>query len=168
MLAYTILKGIGTVIVLGGFVYWLFLPTPTPGCDEKGIQNSLFRISSEMDREPRMMSSVDSISLIFLNPTELSYNKETGIRACMASVFASNVSMGKNPGFPKDTGEKLGFTIERERENNSKFIVRIVPIENLMSRNAIKGTANKNPGAPVGRKADKPETYPTGAVITLP
>ncbi|MCL2160751.1 MAG: hypothetical protein FWH56_02520 [Betaproteobacteria bacterium] len=150
-----ILKGIGTVAVLGGFVYWLLIPTSTPGCNAKETQNALFRLSipSTKDITRNMMNPRGSTSFSFRNPTELNYDAETGIRSCMANVFASSRGIGEDYVPSTDTGEKIGFTIERDPDKSGDFIVRTVPIEFLKARIASKDTTDKKFGTPVGRDA---------------
>ena len=157
----SILKGIGTVVVLGGFVYWLFMPTSTPGCGAKETQDTLFRLTLNANIKnsmQRLRNPGGSASFHLRNPTELGYDKETGTRSCMASIYARP---DESAGLSKDTGEKIGFTIERNPEKSDEFIVRTVPIEFLKARNASKaaadnaskGKAGNDFGAPVGRDA---------------
>ena len=154
----SILQVIGTVAVLGVLVYWLFLPTSTPSCDSEKIRDTLFRLSLKANIKnsmQRMRNPEGTASFHFHNPTELGYDKETGTRSCMASIYASIRDSDKDYAPSRDTGEKIGFTIERDPKDSDGFIVKTAPIEFLTARTASKdkNKTNKNLGAPIGRDA---------------
>jgi hypothetical protein len=148
------LKSIAVLAALGGFGYWLSLPALTPACGAERVRDALFRISLKtnrqlMDSTQRMLRPQDSVSFSVRNPTELGYDEETGTRSCMVDVWARVGDSFQS----EDTGEKMGFTIERDPKDDGEFIVKGAPIESLKTRTADKGKGNNGFGTPVGRKA---------------